>query len=79
LLQDYEERRDEAYNTEELYVGLEDGVISLWDQRPYFPEHLYREAIRSYEDVINEAPVRDAEKIERSMETGDTGSLTESL
>jgi hypothetical protein len=79
LLQDYEERRDEAYNTEELYVGLDDGVISLWDQQPYFPEHLYREAIRSYEDVINEAPVQDAEKIEISVDTGGTGSLTESL
>ncbi|MFU1780227.1 hypothetical protein ACM16X_02475 [Haloarcula japonica] len=75
MTRDYEERRAQAYNTERLYVGLdESGVIDLRNERPYFPEHLYREAIRDYEDILNENPVRNPEKTVKTISTGDSRS-----
>lgn len=76
LLQDYEERREEVYSTENLYVGLEGGKITLRDERSYFPEHLYREAIHGYESIINEAPIHDMEKSVECLDTGGVESKT---
>jgi hypothetical protein len=69
LLRDYEEAREELYGREIEYVAQEQHGVAFQVEQVYFPEHLYREAIENYQDVLSESYTREVEKSETRVST----------